>query len=77
MRPRRPNKQERKELFEYYVSTMQYMADEFKDFNKDMNKRPYIVFDEYQTEYPGYAGKVLILVPTYDLYPDIVEIYMA
>ena len=76
MQPRKPNKQERKELFEYYVSTTQYAANEFEDFNESMDTLPFVVFDEYRTEYPGYAGKVLILVPTYDLYPQIVEVYI-
>ncbi len=40
------------------------------------NKWYMAVFDNYQTEYPGYEGKVLIILPTHDLYPEIVEIYV-
>ena len=34
------------------------------------------VFDDYKTDYPGYHGKVLVVLPIYDLYPEIVEIYV-
>ena len=81
MNPRKPTEEEKKELFEYLVSEgfgMGTVTEEATEsvFNAWMNTAALAVFDNYQTDYPGYKGKVLVILPTYTLYPEIVELYV-
>jgi len=81
MNPRKLTKEEKKEFLEYLVSEgygMGTVTEEkiHGDLNAWLDTAPLAVFDKYQTEYPGYEGKVLVILPTYDLYPEIVEIYV-
>ena len=81
MEPRKPTDEEKKELLEYLVSGGYGMGmvteEEVKEgFKNWVNTAPFAVFDSYQTDYPGYKGKVLVILPTYSLYPEIVEVYI-
>jgi hypothetical protein len=81
MNPRKPTEEEKKELLEYLVSEgfgMGTVTEEQTEgvFNTWMDTAPLAMFDNYQTDYPGYIGKVLVILPTNDLYPEIVEIYV-
>ncbi len=68
MNPRKPTQGE-KEQFIQYLHANGYDSEY-------IDKWYMAVFDTYQTDYPGYSGKVLLVLPTYDLYPSIVEIYV-
>ena len=73
MNPRKPTEDEKHQLLKYFQANRQ------SDLNETIDQFDtwYIaVFDDYQTEYPGYDDKVLVILPTYDLYPEIVEIYV-
>ena len=73
MNPRQPTQEEKEQLLKYFQANGQ----SYKNETIDQFDTWYIaVFDDYQTEYPGYDGKVLVVLPTYDLYPEIVEIYV-
>jgi hypothetical protein len=76
MQPRKPTKQEEKELFEYFVMTGIEGIESIEQFYEWIDNSPLAVFDNYRTDYPEYAGKVLVMLPTYDLYPEIVDIYV-
>ena len=82
MNPRKPTEEEKKELLEYLISEEGYgmgmvIREEVESvLSTWINSDPLAVFDNYQTDYPGYTGKVLVILPTYDLYPEIVEIYV-
>ena len=75
MNTRKPTREEKEQLLKYFQANGQ------SDWNETIDQFDtwYIaVFDDYLTEYPGYEGKgkVLVILPTYDLYPEIVEIYV-
>ena len=81
MNPRKPTEDEKKELLGYLVSEgygMGMVTEEEVEsvFSAWINTAPLAVFDTYQTDYPGYTGKVLVILPTYDLYPEIIELYV-
>jgi hypothetical protein len=81
MNPRKPTKEEKEALLDYLISSEAYdlgmVAEEVKSvFNNWMENAPVVVFDNYATESPGYKGKVLVLLPINDIYPEIVEIYV-
>ena len=73
MNPRKPTEEEKQQLLKYLQSTTQADLNETIDMFDTLH---IAVFDDYKTEYPGYDGKVLVLLPTYDLYPEIVELYV-
>ena len=73
MNPRKPTREEKEQLLKYFQATGQSYENETID---QFDKWFIAVFDNYQTEYPGYDGKVLVILPTYDLYPEIVELYV-
>ena|SRR5258708_25349697 len=81
MNPRKLTKEEKKELLEYLVSEGYGMGTGTEDpvlgdLTTWIDAAPLAVFDNYQTDYPGYEGKVLVILPTYDLHPEVVEIYV-
>ncbi len=72
MNPRIPTVEEKRQLIEYLNANGHDLTeDEFHNLYVYMT-----MFDDYQTDYPGYHGKVLIVLPTYTLYPEIVEVYL-
>jgi len=73
MNPRQPTHEEKEQLLKYFKANGQSYENETID---QFDTWYIAVFDDYQTEYPGYDGKVLVILPTYDLYPEIVEIYV-
>ncbi len=81
MNPRKPTEEEKKELIGYLISEgygMGTVSDEAVEsgFRTWINAAAIAVFDDYQTDYPGYHGKVFVILPTYTLHPNIVELYV-
>ena len=74
MEPRKPTKEEKKELIDFILK---------HDLKNDENERANIegfvesaaiaVFDNYTTSSPGYSGKLMVVV--YDGSPEMTETY--
>jgi len=73
MNPRKPTHEEKEQLIKYFQANGQSYENETRD---TFDTWYIAVFDDYQTNYPGYEGKVLVVLPTHYLYPEIVEIYV-
>ena len=72
MNPRKPTQEEINELVEYLADK----TNEYVEFEERLNTQYIVVFDKYQTDYPGYKGRVLLMLPTYDLFPEIIDLYV-
>jgi hypothetical protein len=64
MKPRRPTTAEKAELIAYLVRTLYVAAtDEDRAYEaREVENGAIAVFDDYATDGPGYAGKVLMVV---------------
>jgi hypothetical protein len=73
MNPRKPTEEEKQQLITYFQENgLIYEPETIETFDTW-----YIaVFDDYQFDYPGYHDKVLVILPTHYIYPEIVEIYV-
>ena len=58
MKPRKPTEDEKHQLLKYFQANGQSYENETID---QFDKWFIAVFDNYQTEYPGYDGKVLVI----------------
>ena len=69
MEPRKPTKQEIEELLAYLHETfILNTCEDVENMREELTEKGYIaVFDNYSTDYPGYEGKLLVIIATYDV----------
>ena len=68
MNTRKPTQEEQTQLLEYL------QAKGYGDLRDQIEKWYMAVFDNYQTDYPGYTGRLLVIVATHD--PFVTEVYI-
>jgi hypothetical protein len=74
---RKPTAEEKQELTEYIMTEIcgyNYDADEFTEMRNIIEDTHIVVFDNYITDSPGYAGKVIVVLWHAD--PSQVESYI-
>ena len=68
MEPRKPTQKEKDQFIKYLK------ANDYGDLSEAIDSCYMAVFDKYQTDYPGYVGRLLVIVATHN--PCVTEVYI-
>ena len=80
MKPRKPTNVEKGELLQYLINTIQknMPEEEWREWAATIDRASIAVFDDYITDSPGYAGKVMVVVwsgsPTFTDFAEHIDI---
>lgn len=76
MNPRKPTQEEKDQLIQYLWQNNYFdPTDEDKEWERDFVENAAIaVFDHYQTDSPGYVGKVMVVV--WSAGPGMIEVFV-